>query len=87
MDIDSVLQKWDDAKKKKAEVEKECDMYKEAVEKYMMKKEKNTIEGRYYTVQKRSVTREHLTKNMVPSEIWLKYSSRFSYTSYYLTKK
>ena len=86
MDIDSVFKKWDEAKKKKAEAEKECDMYKDAVEKYMSKKEKNTIEGTYYKCQKRSITREHLSKDMVPSDIWQKYSKRFSYISYYLTK-
>ena len=40
MNIDSVLKKWDDAKKRKAESEKECEMYKEAVERYMKKKKK-----------------------------------------------
>jgi len=52
----------------------------------MSKKEKNTIEGTYYKCQKRSITREHLSKDMVPSDIWQKYSKRFSYISYYLTK-
>jgi hypothetical protein len=86
MNIDSVLKKWDEAKKRKAESEKECEMYKEAVERYMKKKEKNKIEGTYYTVQKRSITRENLTKAMIPAEIWSRYSSSFSYMSYYLTK-
>ena len=86
MDIDSILKKWNDAKQRKSEAEKECEMYKEAVDRYMKKKEKNKIEGTYYTVHRRSITRENLTKAMVPSEIWSKYSSRFSYMSYYLTK-
>ena len=87
MDIDNVLKKWDEAKERKSEAEKQCEMYKEAVERYMIKKEKNRLEGTYYSVQRRSNTREQLTKAMVPVDIWSKYCKRFSYMSYYLTKK
>ena len=72
MDIDSVLKKWNDAKIRKTEVEKECEIYKEAVERYMAKKDKNKIESADYSVQRRSITRESLTKNEVPPEIWAK---------------
>ena len=72
--------------KRKTNAEKECDMYKEAIERYMEKKDKNKIQGTTYTVQRRFNTREQLTRASVPVEIWSKYSNKFSYMSYYLTK-
>ena len=86
MDINNVLKKWKEAKQRKTNAEKECDMYKEAIERYMEKKDKNKIQGTTYTVQRRFNTREQLTRASVPVEIWSKYSNKFSYMSYYLTK-
>lgn len=86
MDINNVLEKWYEAKERKTVAEKQCEMYKEAVERYMLKKDKNKIEGTLYTVKRRSNTREYLTKSMVPPDIWSKYSNRFSYMSYYINK-
>jgi hypothetical protein len=87
MDINTVLGKWDHAKKQKAFHEKECSRYKDAVERYMNKKEKETISGTNYIVTRRSTTRQSLSKNNVPLDIWNTYSSRFTYKSYYLKEK
>lgn len=84
MDIDTILEKWDDAKKRKVSIEKECDMYKDAVERYLNKKDKNTLSGKYYSVSRRSNTRQQLSKQSVPLEIWEKYATRVTYMSYYL---
>jgi hypothetical protein len=84
MDINNVLKKWDYAKKQKVIYEKECDIYKEAVERYMDKKEKESIVGNYYSVSRRSNTRQTMSKDKTPVEIWEKYSNRFTYKSYYL---
>lgn len=84
MDIDSVLQKWDYAKKQKAIYDKECDRYKDAVERYMNKKDKNFINGESFTVTRRSNTRQILSKDNTPPEIWNRYATRFTYNSYYL---
>ena len=86
MDIDSVLQKWHYAKKQKALYDKECDRYKDAVERYMNKKNKDIISGEYFTVTRRSNTRQILSKDNTPPEIWNKYSDRLTYNSYFLKK-
>jgi len=87
MNIDTLLEKWDFAKKEKVEIEKECERYKDAIERYMSKKKKDTINGENFTVSKRSNTRQQLSKQNVPSDIWEKYSTRYSYISYHLKKK
>ena len=86
MDINTVLQKWNNAKKQKALYEKECDTYKNAVEIYMTKKNKDSIQGTDFTISKRSNTRQTMSKDNTPIDIWNKYSTRFSYNSYYLKK-
>ena len=84
MDIDTILQKWDHAKKQNSLFEKECEKYKDAVERYMKKKDISTITGKYYTVSKRSNTRQQLSKKSVPLDIWDQYATRITYNSYYL---
>lgn len=86
MDLNEMLQKWNDAKKNKSFYEKECDKYKEAVERYMEKKEKENIIGLNFTVDKRYVTRTQISKQTVPENIWSQYSKKFTYTVYRLKK-
>ena len=86
MDIDTILQKWDHAKKEKAFYDTECDKYKDAVERYMNKKDKNLVEGGTYSVTRRFNTRQILSKADTPVEIWDRYSKRFSYMSYHLKR-
>lgn len=86
MDIDTILDKWANAKKQKSLYEKECEKYKGAVERYMDKKSQNTIQAKYYNVSRRSNTRCQLSKQNVPKDIWDQYSTRFTYNSYYIKK-
>ena len=87
MDIDTILEKWDNAKKQNALYEKECERYKDAVQRYMKKKNINKINGTSYTVSKRSNTRQQLSKQSVPPDIWDRYSTRITYDTYYLKEK
>lgn len=86
MDIDTILSKWEIAKQKRTEYDKECELYKDAVQRYMDKKNKNTIDGNEYTVSRRSNTRHHLAKQHVPKEIWERYKSSITYMSYHFKK-
>lgn len=87
MDIDTILENWDFSKKQKSKYEKECETYKGAVQRYMDRKNKNTLYGNYFTVARRSNTRKQLSKQNVPIELFNKYSTRITYSSYYLKKK
>jgi hypothetical protein len=87
MNIDTILSKWEKAKQQKLKYEKECELYKDAVQRYMDKKSKNTVDGEYYTVTRRSNTRQQLSKQNVPPEIWNKYATRITYMSYHFNEK
>ena len=84
--IDDILEKWEECKNQASYYEKESEKYKKAVQDYMTKKDKNTISGKIYTVSRRNNTREQLSKNNIPIELWQKYCNRFSYMSYHLKK-
>ena len=86
MNIDTVLEEWNNAKERKAYYEKECDKYKDAVERYMNKKESDKISGRHYSVNRRHTTRQTISKKSVPVDVWNKYSVRTTYDSYYISK-
>ena len=85
--IDTILDKWYYAKKQKDKYEKECETYKGAVQRYMDRKNTNKINGNHFTVSRRSNTRQQLSKQNVPPEVWEKYTNRITYNSYYLNKK
>ena len=82
--IDDVLEKWDESKKKLSFYEKETEKYREAVERYMNKKNINTLKGTVFNVTRRSNTRETMSKKDVSDEIWNRYCNKFTYYSYHL---
>tara|TARA_Y100000389_G_scaffold121621_1_gene119037 strand:- start:655 stop:918 length:264 start_codon:yes stop_codon:yes gene_type:complete len=87
MNIDTLLEKWDSAKKEKSVLEKDCERYKDAIERYMNKKDKDIISGENFIVSRRTNTRQQLSKQNVPPEIWERYCTRYTYKSYHLKKK
>ena len=87
MNINTLLEKWDFAKKEKSELEKDCERYKDAIERHMNKKDKDIISGENFVVSRRTNTRQQLSKQNVPPDIWEKYCSRYTYKSYHLKKK
>jgi hypothetical protein len=84
MDIDTILDKWLQAKKHHAIYEKECNKYKEAVENYMNKKSIDKIEGKNLNLTRRFNTRECVSKDALPPDIWVKYAKKFTYYSYHI---
>lgn len=86
MDVDEVLQKWWDAKRKIKKLEGKVEKYKKAADKLMAKRGADRIVGSHYSVQKRSNTRTFISKNSVPPSIWNQYSNRCTYESYHLTE-
>lgn len=87
MELDKILYKWDKAKKQKSICEKDCEKYKDAVERYMNKKDTNNISSKNYTVSRRSTTRQTLSQKTCPPDIWNKYSNRISYMTYHIKEK
>lgn len=86
MELDDILEKWDNAKKLKLKYEKECDVYKSSIERYMKKNKLEVVNGVDFTVTQRHTTRQQLLKKAVSKEIWDKYSKRITYTTYSLKR-
>ena len=86
MDINTILQKWQESKMQIRHLTKQCDQYKGAVQRYMDKKHTDTIEGTYLTITRRNHIRQSLLKTNVPPDMWEKYSTRNQYNSYYIKK-
>ena len=87
MNIDTVLEKWNEAKKQKNIAEKKCNEYKDAVERFMNRKNLKVLDGQYFAVNRRSNTRLQLSKKNIPSDLFNRYANRVTYTSYHLKEK
>ena len=86
MDLNTLLAKWHKAKENKKYWEIECNNYRDAVKRYMDRKQRNTFQTKDYIITRRSNTRTQLLKADVPKDVWEKYSSRLVYSSYTLKK-
>ena len=82
--IDDVIEQWEDSKKKVSYYEKQCDKYRDAIERHMNKKEVATLKSSKYTVTRRSDSREILPKQSIPVDIWSKYAKKITYYSYHI---
>lgn len=87
MDIDQLLEKWEDCKEQKLSLEKKCEKYRKSICQHMDKKNTDILNSRKYTTTRRHNTRKQISKQNIPSDIWDRYSTRVSYDSIYLKKK
>jgi hypothetical protein len=85
-DLDNILCKWDESKKKLEILEERIKKYKLAVTKEMNKKDTDKISTGRYTVTRRRNTRTYVTKDNLPAEIWKEYSTRCSYDALFLVR-
>jgi hypothetical protein len=81
-----LLQRWNSAKKDLVEVEARIEKYKKLAKKIMSKTGSNVIESSSYTLNRQEISRNSLSKNDVPKDIWDRYSKSSSYDAYYLRK-
>ena len=70
MDIENILRKWDESRKKVEILEEKLKKYKSIIAKEMNKKEIDRLSAGGYTVTRRRNTRSYLSKDSVPKEIW-----------------
>lgn len=83
---EKTLIKWYEAKEKLNKLEEKIKKYKSQISKEMNKEEVDKLTFGEFSVTRRRNTRESLSKSNVPEEIWNKYSTRFSFDSFFLTK-
>ncbi len=84
IEIDELLKHWQTTKEEMTILEKKCDKYKKLAEKMMIEQGTNILSSRDYTLTRRTLARDMLAKNDVPSEVWEKYSRKVSYPAFYL---
>lgn len=84
-DLNRLLFKWYEAKKDLAHQEEKVNRYKTRVEKLM--KDTNHLASTDFIVDKRSYTRESVSKTSIPDDVWKRYATKATYSAYYLKKK
>ena len=85
-DIETLLERWSDAKVELAEIEKRIEKYKRLANKIMNNRDGNTISSYNHTLKRKDMSRTSISKQDVPDNIWEKYARKNTYTAYYLTK-
>ena len=87
IEIEELLEYWNNAKKEIIVLEKKCDNYKKMVEKMMISQQTDKLDSKNFSVSKKILSRDILTKNDVPCDVWYQYSRKVSYPAYYLKEK
>lgn len=87
MNLDTLFDKWVEAKENQKKYDELSRKYRKSVENYMNKKNTGTLHGKYYTATRRNNVKQTLSRKNVPKSIWDQYSTRSAYKSYYLKKK
>jgi hypothetical protein len=85
-DIDNLLSKWYETKQEIALLEKKCDKYKKVAEKVMVNTNKNIINNGIYSLQKKNITKNTISKGDLPIDIWNKFSKNTNYSAFYISK-
>jgi hypothetical protein len=80
------LEKWHSAKQQIDELEDKIKKYKSDITKEMNSKNIDSIKHGPYTVTRRRIARNSLSKENVPKQIWEQYSVKCNYDSFYLKK-
>ena len=86
-DIDTLLEKWHETKQEISELEAKCEKYKKCCERIMNKQNTNSLSTKYFTLKRREITRNSLSRKNVPSDVWNRYAREHTYPVYYLTEK
>lgn len=85
-DLETILSKWNDDKKKLEILEHRINKYKVRITKEMNSKDTDKISTSNYTVTRRRNTRTYVTRENLPEDIWKKYSTRCSFDALFLSK-
>eukprot|EP00927_Polykrikos_kofoidii_P013549 TRINITY_DN1589_c0_g1_i10.p1 TRINITY_DN1589_c0_g1~~TRINITY_DN1589_c0_g1_i10.p1 ORF type:complete len:144 (-),score=37.10 TRINITY_DN1589_c0_g1_i10:222-593(-) len=78
--LEETLEKWNDAKEREQAAHKEIEACKTSVEAILMKTGMSSVTTPNFQVDKRTQTRESVSKKDLPGDIWAKYAktSEFS---------
>ena len=86
-DISDLLQHWEKTKAQISELEAKLEKYKLLATRIMSQNNTDTLTDGYYTLKKRNLSRENISRADIPKEIWKKYAKSFTYPAFYLSKQ
>lgn len=86
-DIDNLLDNWADAKEQISDLEHDIEKYKKLATKILYKNDTETISNNTFILKRRQFSKQTLSKNNVPKDIWHKYSKTTDCKAFYLSKK
>ena len=83
-DISMLLKQWNETKEVMSELELKMEKYKRLANRIMYMKDTNVLSDDKFTLKRKELSRETLSKKDLPIEIWNKYSNKVKYNAYYL---
>ena len=83
---ENILEKYYVAKQKMKDLEELLEYYKEIIEEHLDKEGVDRIKTPFFTVDRRSMTIERMSKKNCPKDIWNDYCSTSTARSLYITK-
>jgi hypothetical protein len=86
-DINSLLDKWYEAKQEISSLEKKIEKYKMYVEDIMNKRNIDILSSDKIIVQRKEQNRTTISKKDLPSDIWDRYCKELFYNVFYISKK
>lgn len=86
-EISEKVEDWYKAKEKAAFYEKEAEKLKKKIINHMIQEQLDSIKTVNFSVTKKSISRESLSKKDVPDDIWKKYSKEISYDTYTIKER
>lgn len=86
-DVNILLEKWYETKEQISSLEKKLDKYKKYAEKIMDNNDLESLSSSTFSLTKREMSRNILSKDDVPLEVWNKYSRNITYPMFVIRKK
>jgi hypothetical protein len=86
-DVNILLEKWYETKEQISSLEKKLDKYKKYAEKIMDNNDLDSLSSSTFSLTKREMSRNILSKDDVPPEVWNKYSRNITYPMFVIRKK
>lgn len=87
MNISEVVENYEKIKKDINSLEKKKESYKKHIMKVMEKNNLNTLNAGNFIVTFKNNTRETMSRDSVPYELWKKYCNKCNYKSIYVKSK
>jgi cytochrome c-type biogenesis protein CcmH/NrfG len=85
--LDALLAKWHNAKQELSLAETNVKKYRDRINGVMDDKAKNELRTENFSVSRRTISKETVSKSDLPADIWGRYASKSVYTALYLKKE